>query len=99
MDSKQYSWKWVTADELLSHGPCELIYARTMTVTAESDTFLYDGENTSGMPIIEFESGSTNGQVFNPKEPVYCRQGLYVDIGTATIGVFVQWRELGNKEG
>lgn len=94
MDSIKYSWKWVTADELLSHGPCELVYARSMTATAESNTFLYDGENTVGTPIVEFESGVNAGQEFSPKEPVYCRQGLYVDIGTNTIGVFVQWREL-----
>lgn len=97
MESKEYSWKWVTADELLSHGPCELLYARTMTALAEANTFLYDGENTLGTPIVEFESGIAQGHTFSPKAPVYCRKGLYVDIGTNTIGVFVQWRELGKK--
>ncbi|OGN97555.1 MAG: hypothetical protein A2Y89_06730 [Chloroflexi bacterium RBG_13_51_18] len=93
-ESKNYSWKWATADELLSHGPCELIYARTMSADAESDTFIYDGENTTGVPIIEFENGVKEGQLFAPPVPVYCRQGLYVDIGTNTIGVFVLWRGL-----
>ena len=99
MDSKEYSWKWVTANELLSHGPCELVYARTMTATAESDTFLYDGENTNGTPIVEFESGVAQGHEFSPRVPVYCRKGLYFVKGTATIGIFVQWRELGHKAG
>ncbi len=99
MESKECSWKWVTADQLLSHGPCELIYARSMTATAESNTFLYDGENTDGTPIVEFEGGVNDGHNLAPPVPVYCRKGLYVDIGTATIGVFVMWRELGHKAG
>ena len=99
MESKQYSWKWVTATELLSHGACELIYARTMSAGAEADTYLYDGENTNGKVIVEFENGVLNGQEFRPKVPVYCRGGLYFVKGTNTIGIFVQWRELGHKEG
>lgn len=99
VESKKYSWKWVTASELISHGPCELVYARTMSANAESDTFLYDGENATGAVIVEFENGTKNGQVFSPKEPVYCRRGLYFAKGTNTIGIFVQWRELGHKEG
>lgn len=92
--SKEYSWRWVTVDSVLSRGPCELVYARSSSADTEADTFLYDGENTTGDPIFEFENGVKDGNVFSPRQPVYCRKGLYVDIGTNTIGVFVQWREL-----
>jgi hypothetical protein len=98
-DSKEYSWKYVTATELLSHGPCELIYARTLSAAAESATYLYDGENTNGTLIVQFINGVLNGQEFSPRVPVYCRHGLYFVKGTGTTGIFVQWRELGHKEG
>jgi hypothetical protein len=99
VESKEYSWKWVTATGLLSHGACELVYARTMSAGAENSTYLYDGENTNGTPIVEFEGGVSDGHEFSPKEPVYCRHGLYFVKGTSTVGIFVQWRELGHKEG
>jgi hypothetical protein len=99
IESKKCSWRWVTATELLSHGPCELIYARTMSAAAESATYLYDGENTNGTLIVQFIDGILNGLEFSPKVPVYCRKGLYFVKGTGTTGIFVQWRELGHKEG
>lgn len=99
-ESKQYSWKWVTADELLSHGPCELIYALLVPSGAGTCTAtLYDGENTNGTPIVEFRCAESKGQELSPKKPVYCRQGLYVDCIAIVKGVFVQWRELGHKAG
>lgn len=98
-DSKDYSWKWVTADELLSHGACELLYAYFVPLGTTIDTVLYDGENTSGVPIVTLAAPTEGGHAFSPKKPVYCRRGLYVDVGTSVIGIFVQWRELGHKEG
>lgn len=40
---------------------------------------------------------AVTGHPFSPKEPVYCRRGLYVDVGTSVSGIFVQWRELGRE--
>jgi len=100
MGSKEYSRKWVTATELLSHGACELIYAQAVSDGGEiKDTILYDGENTNGELLINLQKGTEGNITFSPKEPVYCRRGLYVVIGSSTEGVFVQWRELGHKEG
>lgn len=94
MDSKEFSWAWVTGDRKLSDGPCELIYAYLVVSAASTDTHLYNGENTTGDKIVTLESNSARGHAFNPKVPVYCRKGLYVDIGTSVTGVFVQWKEL-----
>lgn len=100
MDSKEYSWKWVTADELLSHGPCELLYALFIPSAAATATAtLYDGENTSGTKIVEFRTAESKQAELAPPEPIYCRLGLYVDAIANAKGVFVQWRELGHKEG
>jgi hypothetical protein len=95
MESKEYSWAWVTADRLLSHGPCDLVYAQAVSDGGEiKDTWLYDGENTSGDKIINLQKGTGGNITLSPKVPVYCRRGLYVDVGDNTEGVLVQWREL-----
>lgn len=94
MDSQEYSWAWVTADQLLSRGPCELVSAYLVVSAASTDTHLYDGENTSGDLIATLESAAVTGHPFAPLVPIYCRRGLYVDIGTSVTGCLVQWREL-----
>ena len=99
MESKEISWAWVTADRLLSHGPCELLYAHLVVSAADAVSYLYDGENTGGDKIVTLESAAITGLNFNPPKPIYCRRGLYVDKGTNVTGIFVQWRELGHKEG
>ncbi len=98
MESKEYRWAWVTADLLLTVGACELLYA---FVASDGQTtgkaILYDGENITGDKIATIESIANNGTPFSPPQPVYCRQGLYVDF-SAGVGVFVQWRELGSAQ-
>lgn len=95
MDSESYSWAWVTADRLLSTGPCELVYAQAVSDGGEiKDTWLYDGANTNGDKIINLQKGTDGNITVSPKVPIYCQHGLYVDIGSSTEGVLVQWREL-----
>lgn len=93
--SKEYSWAWVTADRLLSLGPCELICAYLVPSAATTDSVLYDGQNASGDTIITLKAATVRIMPFSPKAPVYCRKGLYVDVGSSVSGIFVQWRELG----
>lgn len=93
IDSKDCLWKFVTADELLSLGPCELIAAHLVVSAASTDSYLYDGENTTGKLITALVSQSVTGLSFNPPIPVYCKQGLYVDVGSNVTGIFILWRE------
>ena len=94
MKGKEYSWAWVTADLLLSHGPCELVYAFCVPDDTEPEAYVYNGENTSGDKLFRFVGGSKRNIPFSPKQPVYCEKGLYIDIGKDIEGIFVQWREL-----
>lgn len=94
MNSEEYSWAWVTADRVLSTGPCELVSAHLVVSAASTDTHLYDGKDTRGDKIVTLEAAAATGHPFKPRVPVYCRRGLYVDVGTNVTGVFVQWREL-----
>lgn len=99
MDSKSISWKWVTADELLCPGACDLIYAALVPSGATTDSYLYDGEDTSGTVIINLYAATARVMPFAPKAPVYCRRGLYVDVGSSVTGIFVMWRVRNKREG
>lgn len=94
LESKAYSWAWVTASRLLSYGPCELLFAYLVPSAATADTILYDGENTSGDPIVTLKCEVVRGHEFKPPVPVYCSKGLYVTKSATATGIFVQWREL-----
>ncbi len=103
MDSKEYSWKCVTADELLSHGRCDFLYAKLTPAETDNGTWeayatLYDGENTLGKKIIKLHTGDRYNQECTPHMPIYCRRGLYITV-SAVDGVLVVWRELGHKGG
>lgn len=99
MESKEYSWKYVTASELLSHGPCELMGAELVPTGNSNGTILYDGESSNGTVIQNLNAQVATNRPFKPPVPVYCRRGLYITIGSHVNGVFVQWRELGHKAG
>ncbi len=98
MDSKEYSWAWVTADRLLSHGPAELMYALFIPSAAATATAtIYDGESTSGDTVVAFRTAQSKQVELDPPKPVYCRRGIFVDDIANVKGLFVQWRELGSK--
>ncbi len=92
--SEAYSWKWVTADEKLTSGPCELVFAYMVPSASTSDTILYDGSNVKGTQIVTLESTVAIGHDFTPPVPVFCHNGIFVDVGSSVTGVFVMWREL-----
>lgn len=94
MESKDYSWAWVTADRCLAKGSCELIYAQNVPTGATVTSILYDGTDANGQEIIGLNASSADNTTFNPPVPVYCKRGLYVARGTAVTGVFVMWRNL-----
>lgn len=93
-DSEKYSWAWVTADQKLSSGPCNLLYAYLVVSAASTDSHLYDGQNDQGDRVVTLESAVATGHPFRPPAPIFCRKGLYVDVGTNVTGIFVQWEDL-----
>jgi len=92
--SKEYSWKYIVADEILSLQPCELVYARLTSATAAGSAIFYDGENATGEKILELATGGLYNCEVAPPVPIYCRKGLYVGSVTTVDGILVQWREI-----
>lgn len=94
MESKEYSWAWVTVDQCLRQGACELLAAYLVPSGATTDSALYDGENTSGKLIATLVQAVVTNLPFEPPVPIYCRRGLFVDVGTSVTGILVIWRNL-----
>lgn len=94
VESKSLSWAFVTADRKLTDTECELIAAYIVPSGATTDTSIYNGVDTNGQKIITLVAAAVTLEPFIPPKPIYCRRGLYVDIGTNTTGVFVLWRNL-----
>jgi len=97
MDSKEYSWAWVTADRLLSHGACELVDAHLVPNAAGTSTAeYYDGENDTGDVIMKTRIAASQHCDLHPATPIYCRRGLYIKLTANVRGILIQWRELGS---
>lgn len=94
VDSKQISRRWVTADALLCEKECDLLFVYLVPSAANADASLYDGENTTGDLIATLKEAAVSGHEFKPPTPIYCRKGLYVDVGSNVTGLFVMWRVL-----
>lgn len=93
MESEQYKWQWVTIDTLLSEMPCELVSAHLVPDAAGTSTaIIYNGDNTHGEIVMSFRGNGGYHTPFQPPKPVYCGNGLYVDITANVRGILVQWR-------
>ncbi len=94
IESKDISWAWVTADRALSKQKCELIYAHVANTGATTDSVIYDGVDANGKKIVQLYNAAATGLNFNPPLPVFCENGLFVDVGSNITGILVQWRNL-----
>jgi len=99
-DAKEYSWKWLTASELLSYTACDLTYVLVTSKTSACSITLYDGADTTGRVIATIESLANRSFEFSPCNPIYCRRGLYYsNVGQNVLGTLIQWRPRAPQEG
>lgn len=94
MGSKELSRAWVTSNQCLRQGKCELTAAYLVPSAATTDSVLYDGIDAAGNRIINLVVGVATVLPFEPWEPIYCARGLYVTVGTSVTGILVLWRNL-----
>lgn len=92
--SKEYSWRYVTADTCVEKGACELVYALLVPSASTTDSALYKGTDANGVKICDLKVAVVTDLEFSPPVPVYCDGGLFVDVGTSVTGIFVMWRKL-----
>jgi len=99
-DAKEYSWKWLTASELLSRSACDLCYVLLTPDSAACGITLYDGESTAGKIIATVKTIDAQSTEFSPAKPIYCRRGLYYsNVAQNVLGTLIQWRPRASEEG
>ena len=94
LQSKDYSWAWVTGDRKLTDQKSELVAAYLVVSAASTDSAIYNGSDTSGDKILALESAAITNLPFEPPVPIYCGKGIFVDVGTNVTGILVIWRNL-----
>lgn len=97
VESKVYSWKWITASELLSLRACDLCHLILTGDGTECYVTIYDGENTSGQVVMVLRALGKASVTIVLHHHIYCRRGLYIHFPGNTdhvTGVFAQWLEL-----
>jgi hypothetical protein len=88
---KNVQWAYVTVDSSLADKACWLHWAYLVVSAGSTDSALYDGHDTNGAKITDLKSAAVTGHEFKPAKPIFCRQGLYVDVGTSVSGIFVEY--------
>jgi len=78
----EIDWRHITIDSIISESPCFLFDVAILGTAAACTVTVYDGVDTGGRFVVQL--GSVTGQSFlySPKEPLYCRQGLFIDVDT-----------------
>jgi len=94
IDAKVYSWKWVTASELLSRRPCELCSIVLSCEGGACNAIIYNGQNSNGRVLMNIKSLEKRAQQIPLHDHVYCADGLYVYLDDDVRGLFVQWIEV-----
>lgn len=98
-DSKAWAWKYVTADEILCQGACELSCILLTAKTAACVVNIYNGVDANGRKICKFKALANRSDYFHFEHEVYCEIGLYIDVDANTDGLFVHWRPVPKGEG
>jgi len=91
-DSKEFSWAWVTASQALSHVPCELVSVVLVATGATTDSTVYNGTTAEGAVVFKLVANAAITRPVRFPVPIYCPNGLYVEVGSNVAGILVQWR-------
>lgn len=89
-------WISVTTNRIVCPVECDLIFAYMMgDGIGVADAQLYDGDSAAGRLITKLQATTNDYAAFNPREPVRCNSGIFVDVGSNVANVFVQYRRIG----
>jgi len=89
----------ISADRLLSSEPCLLWGAVILCSVAGGDATIYDGHDAvSGKPVLPLKAGANASIPVPLVQPIFCGQGLYVDIGSNVTSLTVIWEAVPKEE-
>ena len=90
MYNKDIQWVRLTGDRKLADRPCWLHYAFLECISGSGAVHLHDGPDDSAPVICDLTTTSNEYRVLNPKNPIFCQQGLFVDFDGGN-SLLIQW--------
>ena len=94
---KQCSFRIETRSGLINPGPAYIISAHLVASSAGAATAtIYDGHGTIGSlkANLTAPQSASDPRTFIP--PIYCEQGIYLDVGLNVTSVSIQFRQAGD---
>ena len=92
IESKDVSWQFIQAAQIVEKRPCELIYAKAVANGQNPESYLYHGVNNRGVKILRFVGTKSSDRTFSPRVPVLCEHGIYWGHERHHEGIFIEWR-------
>ena len=80
MNDKNVQWVYLAEASLLTDRPCWLHFAYLNAAGDSAANALYDGHDNKAKKITDIWCGAAGNFPFSPSKPVYCHQGLYVEV-------------------
>ena len=84
MHNKDIQSVYLTADRKLADQPCWLHFAFLECIGGSGAVHLHDGPDDASPLIVDLVTTSNEFRVLNPREPLYCKKGLFVDYDSGT---------------
>lgn len=88
------TYKWVTADELLEHGPGIISYVILTAFNNPCICTLHDGVDANAKVIATLKTTTAQSRPYAFHDDLLFREGLYVNFGEYVLGILVVWHPL-----
>lgn len=88
------TYKWVTADELLEHGPGIISYVILTATQNNCDATLHDGVDANAKVIATLETTGNQSRPYAFHDDLLFREGLYLSLSGDVLGILVVWHPL-----
>ncbi len=92
--ARSASWKWITADELVTPNPCILSYVILTAKNNNCTLTMHDGQDTNGEVIAVLETTANQSRPFAFHDHIQTKQGLYVNLSGDVLGILIVWHDI-----
>lgn len=99
LESRDYSWRYITSSSMITDQPCELVCVDMCPSAGAAQITIYNGIDASGNVIQNIYAAVQLNMPFNPPKPIYCSKGIYIDHTANITSTLVQFRLVTLKKG
>lgn len=93
------TYKWITADELVTPKPCILSYIILTAKDNACTLTIHDGVDTNGRVVAILETTAAQSRPFSFHGEALLQHGLYVNLSGDVLGIFICWHDVPTQVG